>query len=162
MKFNLSKERCLRLAELEGDSTIGAGSLLSLEQLRDPRPKTDTAELTIVRGVAFGRFVEMKRRDLGLSLEELAERAGIDTSEALSIEEDARYQPEPTAVLQLAKVFKMPQKGLMQLAGLIQPKSEHFTHEMVRFAARSEPSSQLTDAERTLLEHYAAVLAEDP
>jgi hypothetical protein len=96
MKFNLSKERCLRLAELEGDSTIGAGSLLSLEQLRDPSPKTDTAELTIVRGVAFGRFVEMKRRDLGLSLEELAERAGIDTSEALSIEEDARYQPETT------------------------------------------------------------------
>jgi HTH-type transcriptional regulator, competence development regulator len=161
MNFNLTKERCLHLAELEGDTTIGAGSLLSLEQLHEPRPKTDSAELNIVRGVAFGRFVEMKRRDLGLSVEQLAERAGIETSEAVSIEEDTHYHPEPTAILQIAKVFQMPHKGLMQLAGLIHAKSERFIRETTKFAARSESSTRLTEAERDLLEHYAAVLAED-
>jgi len=161
MKFNLSKERCLRLADLEGDTTVGAGSLLHLNQLRKPDQKHDSAEMNIVRGVAFGRFVEMKRRDLGLSVEELAIRAGIDTSEAVSMEQDACYKPEPTAVVQLAKTFGVPKQGLFQLAGLIEPKSDRFMYETTKFAARSESSAKLTEAERELLEHYATILAEE-
>lgn len=162
MKFNLSKERCLRLADLEGDATIAAGSPDSLKRLEPVLPTQDSCnELTIVRGIAFGRFVEMKRRDLGLSVEELAIRAGIEIVEAVSMEQDSHYKPEPTAVIQLAKTFGMAQRGLFQLAGLIEPKSARFITETTKFAARSESTAHLTKEERELLEHYASILAED-
>lgn len=160
MNFQISKERCIRLAQLEGDDNIGAG-LPSAQEETSITASHDEAKQSIVRAVAFGRFVEMKRSELDLSVEQLAEAADIDSSEVICIENDVHYQPNPRAVVQLATVLKVPGQGFLQLAGLIQPKSGRFYTEATRFAARSESLAHLSPDSRELLEHFAAVLAED-
>lgn len=167
MKINLPKDLCLRLADLEDDSIVTAGSPKELNLITESPSKTEecpsrhSSEFSIVRGVAFGRFIEMKRRDMGLTPEQLAEVADLEISEILSMERDSHYDPEPTAVTQLAKVFHVSPTGFSQLAGLTVPKNEKFVYEMTKFAARSESSAKLTPEERSILEHYASILGED-
>jgi transcriptional regulator with XRE-family HTH domain len=162
MKFNLPKELCLNLADLDGNHEIGAGSLpVLIDEMRSSGSRTEKTELAIVRGVAFGRFVLLKRRSLGLTPDELAAKTKLDLSEILSMEQDNRYEPEPTAITQLAKLFEVPIKALMQLAGLSKPRDARFYSETIKFAARSESSAKLSVEEREVLEHFAAVLSEE-
>ncbi|MBK8035699.1 MAG: helix-turn-helix transcriptional regulator [Verrucomicrobiaceae bacterium] len=160
MNFQISKERCLKLAKLGESYTIGAGAPSPREDASSSTPSDET-KLSIVRAVAFGRFVEMKRSELDLSVEQLAEAADIDSNEVICIEKDVHYQPDPRAVVQLASVLKVPGQGFLELAGLVRPRSQNFFPEMTKFAARSESLAHLSDDSRELLEHFAAVLADE-
>lgn len=101
----------------------------------------------------------MLRRNHGLSIEELAEKAEIDEIELINIEEDVRHSPEPRSVYQLARCFRLPQKQLMQLAGLAQARDPRLAREAVRFAARSESTAKLSETERAALEAFIALLS---
>ena len=57
-------------------------------------------------------------------------------------------------------VFDVPQRTLMQLAGLMVAKNVGFHREAVLFAARSEPFQKLTAEENSALEAFVAVLSE--
>jgi transcriptional regulator with XRE-family HTH domain len=100
------------------------------------------------------------RRKQRLTVEKLAEDAGIDVVELVEIEEDSRHTPEPRTVYQLATHFNVPMPGLMQLAGLSKPKNARLVNEAIRFAARSEPVADLNDVERAALEALVSVLSE--
>jgi len=150
----------MRLADREGEHEINAGSLECFEQESQvKRPSRMNVE--VVFSIAFGRFVHLSRRQLRMSVEELAARAEIDPSEIVSIESDPDYVPEPSAVHQLAKVLQVPSKNLMQLARLTTPKDPRMIEETVRFAAHSESIAKLTSAERQALEHFVAVLNQE-
>lgn len=157
MKIDITKEWCLRMAQLEGDAEIGAGKLAI-------DPVFDGEGLATKDGeepsIAFGRFVRLMRRDRGLTIEKLAEDADIDISELMEIEDDARRRPEPRTVYQLATYFKVQRAKLMQVAGLVVPNDNELVEEAVRFAARSEPVTQLTREERAALAAFVAVLSE--
>src|SRR5689334_14844732 len=122
MKLERSKRWWLARAAKEGSSAVGAG-LLSLdpqheeqeERVQQPSPAEDAR-------IAFGKFVELMRRRLGFSVEQLAQEANLDVSELLVIEDDLHYLPEPRTVYQLAQTFKVSQQRLMQLAGLAEVK----------------------------------------
>jgi transcriptional regulator with XRE-family HTH domain len=143
----------LAKAYREGDTEVGAGALAF-----DPVYEGDAASVDEIR-IAFGRLVNLLRRQRGLSIEKLAEEATLDVGELVSIEDDLRYVPEPRTIYQLAQTFHVSQKSLMQLAGLTMARDTSLRQEAVRFAARSESVQALTADERVALEAFVAVLS---
>ena len=158
MRIDLTKEWCMRMAELEGDSAIGAG-LYALDPTFEYGPVASTIN-TEESNIVFGRFVRLMRRNHGLSVEKLAEDANVDVTDLVEIEDDARHKPEPRTVYQLANFFKVPQASLMQIAGLTTTKDSRLNTEAIRFAARSDPVAKLTLEERAALEAFVSVLSE--
>lgn len=160
MRIKITKEWCTTMAELEADAEIGAG-LFAIDPVFDGEPVlaadgSDHGE----PGVAFGRLVRLMRRNRSLSVEKLADDAGVDVMELVSIEEDAHYKPGVRTVYQLANFFDLPRASLLQVARLTTPRDPRLTQEAVRFAARSEPVVALTPEERAALEAFVAVLSE--
>src|SRR3990167_4778640 len=147
MKIEISKDWCLKMASLEGDTEIGAG-VTAADPLFDGEAETQNVGED-EPSIAFGRFVRLMRRNKGLTLEELVE-----------IEDDVRHKAELRSVYQLANYFQVPRGNLMQVAGLTTPKNDNLIHEAVRFAARSEPVAALSQAERAALEAFVTVLSE--
>lgn len=159
MKIEISKDWCLHMAQREGDAEIGAGRLAIDPVFDGERIPADVAEEE-GPNVAFGRFVNLMRRQQGMSLEQLAVDADVDMADLVEAESDPYHRPELRTAYQLANYFKVPQAGLMQVAGLAAPKDARLFDEGVRFAARSEPTAELTPVETAALEAFVAVLSE--
>lgn len=157
MKVEITRDWCLKMALLEGDSEIGAG-LLAIDPVFDgdvtaTTPSDDPS-------IAFGRFVRLMRRNRGLSIEKLADDVAVDVAELVAIEDDTHHKPEVRTVYQLANFFQVPRPNLMQLAGLAVSNNNRLNDEAARFAARSDPVVALTAEERLALEAFVAVLSE--
>lgn len=159
MKIERSKEWWLARAKSEGDSPVGAGCLAFDLSALEPHAVVPAQVVEDVR-LAFGKFVNLMRRRRNLSVEQLAAQANLDVSEVLVIEDDVRYTPEPRTVYQLAQFLGVPQRGMMQLAGLTTAKDADLRREAVRFAARSESVSKLTKDETSALEAFVSVLSQ--
>lgn len=158
MKIEYTKEWCMRMAHIEGDSPIGAG-LCSMDPAFEYEAETVSEVVAIDESnVVFGRFVRLMRRSHGLTVEKLAVDADVEITDLVEIEDDARYKPEPRTVYQLANFFRVPEANLMQIAGLTAPRDTRLINEAIRFAARSDPVAQLSPEERTALEEFVAVL----
>lgn len=158
MKIDFTKEWCMHMAELENDSAIGVG-LYGMDPALDHEAILENAD-SEESNVVFGRFVELMRRRHGLTMEQLAEDADIEVSDLVEIEVDTRHKPEPRTVYQLAHFFKVPEKNLMQVAGLTVHRDSHLAQEGMKFAARSDPIAQLSQEERAALEAFVNILSE--
>lgn len=157
MKINISREWFEENARLERGFSVGAGDPAFLTYAA-PVEESDAAKVAQELRVAFGRFVELQRRSLGLSVEQLAKKADVDPGELVTIETDLHHIPELVTVYNLAKTFRTPEKSLMQLAGLAIPKDRTFIKAAVRFAAKSESIAKLTSQEQAALESFVAEL----
>lgn len=159
MKIEIDKDWCMRMAQLEGDAEIGAGRL-AIDPVfdGDPVPAEDGEEEG--PNVAFGRFVNLMRRQRGISLEQLADDANVNLADLVEIESNPHHKPELRTAHQLANYFKVSRAGLMQVAGLAAPKDTRLFNEGVRFAARSESTAALTPEEDAALEAFVAVFGE--
>jgi HTH-type transcriptional regulator, competence development regulator len=158
MRLERSKEWWMARAAREGDADVGAGLLAF-----DPKPDVQASNVvttTEETRIAFGRFVNLMRRQRGWSIEKLAQEADVDASDLLVIEEDIHHGAEPRTIYRLSEVFDVPQKRLLQLAGLAVANDDGFRQEAVRFAARSESVQKLTREESSALEAFVAVLSE--
>lgn len=153
MKLERSKDWWLARVRREGVAFVGAGLLAF-----DPAPEEAAGTVSEERRIAFGRFVNLMRRQRGWTMEKLAEEADLDTSELLLIEEHGQT-PFPRTVYKLAETFNVPQPGLMQLSGLAVANDTGFREEAVRFAARSESVEKLTPEENAALEAFVTVLS---
>jgi transcriptional regulator with XRE-family HTH domain len=158
MRFERSKDWWMDRARREGDAIIGAGELAF-----DPAPNELPSEASTVAveetRIAFGKFVNLMRRQLGLSMEGLAEAADLDAGDLLVIEEGRHGAPEPRTIYKLAQTFGVPQPPLMELAGLAVANDAGLQQEAVRFAARSEAVQKLTPEESAALDAFVAVLS---
>ncbi len=159
MRLDRSKDWWMARARREGDAAVGAG-LLAFDPAPEGRPSRVQAAAVEEIRIAFGKFVNLMRRRRGYSMEQLAEAADLDASELLVIEGDVHYVPEPRTVFKLAQTFEVPQRRLMQLAGLAVANDAGLRQEAIRFAARSESVQQLTLEENSALEAFVAVLSE--
>ena len=159
MMMEISKEWCMRMARYEGDAEIGAGQL-SIDPVFDNDPVTTDTSGEEGPNVAFGRFVNLMRRRKNMSLEQLANDADVDMADLVEIETDPHHKPELRTAYQLANFFQVSRVGLMQVAGLAASKDSTLFDEGVQFAARSEPTAELTPEEGAALEAFVAVLSE--
>lgn len=161
MRIEITKDWCVRMAQLESNDEVGVGPLAA-EVAVDGEVASHRAVFTMNEPlVAFGRLVRLMRRKGGYSIEKLAEEACIDIEELIDIEEDAHYRPDVRTVYQLANVFDLPRSNLLQVAGLIEAQNDALYKEAVRFAARSEPVAELTPEERAALEAFVEVLSKE-
>jgi HTH-type transcriptional regulator, competence development regulator len=156
MKLEYSKKWYENRIALEGDAEVGAGTPPGIQAKTFPRSNVTPVDTRI----AFGTFVALWRRNQGWDAARLAEEAGLDTEEILEIEHDPHCEPEPDAVYKLAKVFRLSPRPLLELAGLIEPKTPRLREEAVRFAARSESVTALNDREREALEAFVSTISE--
>jgi transcriptional regulator with XRE-family HTH domain len=160
MKIVFTKEWCMRMAGLEADAEIGAGTL-AIDPIFDGASVPEVAQVADDKtAYAFSRFVRLARRSRGLSVETLAEQADVEIAELVTIEENGQYKPDLRTVYQLANFFGVQRSNLLQVAGLTIPKDAHLIDQAVRFAARSEPVAALTAEERAALEAFVSVLSE--
>jgi transcriptional regulator with XRE-family HTH domain len=158
MRLERDKDWWIARANREGDAVIGAGLLA-----RDPvaGESAGAAPMAVEENrIAFGRFVNLMRRQQGYSIEALADAAEVDASELLVIEDDLHYVPGPRTVYKLAQMFEVSQPRLMQLAGLTAANDAGLREEAVRFAARSEAVHQLSPEEAAALAAFVAVLSQ--
>ena len=157
MKLNYKREWFEQRIEKEGNMEIGAGTPAAAQPVEPAaKPKIELLDTRI----AFGQFVELWRRNKGWDAEKLAAEAGIGPEEVLEIECDPYRAPEPDAVFKLANVFGVPSRPLLELAGLVVSRTPHLREEAIRFAARSESISALSDAERQAFEAFVTTLSE--
>lgn len=156
MKLDRPKDWYERRIALEGDVEVGAGA--------PPRYSAQAAASANIRlidtRIAFGTFVGLWRRNKGWDAAKLAEEAGIAPEEILEIEHNPQSEPEPSAVYRLAEVFRLPSKALLELAGLIEPRTPNLRQAAIRFAARSESVAGLNQHERDAFEAFVATIAE--
>lgn len=155
MRLERSREWWLTRARGEGADAISAGMLAF-----DPEPGERAARGADEARIAFGRFVNLMRRRRGLSLEEFAEEANLDASELLVIEESSYNVLEPRTVLRLAQTFDVPERSLMELAGLVVANDTDIRQEAVRFVERSESVRKLEPEESVALEVFVRVLSQ--
>lgn len=109
---------------------------------------------------AFGLYVQLKRKEQGLTRADLAGRAKIDEEELRSIERDAHHIPRPRTVTQLASFFRDDVKKLMRLSGVIQGRDEALEQAALKFAAMSDDLAHLDKEERALLNEFVKLLKE--
>ena len=158
MKLRISKEWCMRMAQLEGDAEIGAGCL-AIDPVFDGETAPVVDRDDEKPNIAFGRLINLMRRRRRVSVEQLAKDADVTVTELVEIESDTRYKPALRTTYQLANYFDLPRSGLMQVAGLTARKDARLSDEAVRFAARAEPTAELTPEENAALEAFVAVLS---
>jgi transcriptional regulator with XRE-family HTH domain len=109
---------------------------------------------------AFGLYVQLKRKEQGLTRADLASRAKIDEEELGSIERDPHHVPRPRTVTQLASFFRDDVKKLMRLSGVIQGRDEVLEEAALKFAAMSDDLARLDKEERALLNEFVKLLKE--
>ena len=160
MKLNLSKKWYEQNIPLEEGFEVGAG--MPWEKLGSqgkPESTEEQAQEDVVDRLAFGSLVQMLRRQKGLSIDQLADAARIDTMELISIERDPKHPPRPGTVHQLAKVFGLPERTLTRLSNLPTTYSSELRDAAVRFAANSSPVTELTGEESAALNEFVAYLS---
>ena len=158
MIMNNNRNWLLAKANEEDNCIISVGGLayrLAAETNASEEEIPDAA-----RRVAFARLVELSRRKQRLTVEQLAERADVDVSQLIEIEEGENVSPEPRTVYRLAQVLNFPQERMMVMSGLARTRDRHLTEATVRFAARSEPVNVLSPEEEEALQEYVKVLVE--
>ncbi len=110
MKINVTKAWCEKMARREAYAEIGAG-LLAID------PIFETEAVSEVSGddtrFVLQRFIDLGRRSMSLSVEQLAEQADIEISELISLESDIHHLPEPRTLYQLAQTFDVSQTRMM-------------------------------------------------
>ena len=147
----------MRLAQLEGDTEIGAGRIAI-----DPVFDGDTlpgGERDDESSIDFGRLINLMRRQRRISLEQLAADADVTLSELAGIENDMHFRPALRTTYQLASFFHMPPTGFLELAGLTDQKNARLAEGAVRYAAPAESTAELTPEESADLEAFVAVLS---
>jgi len=157
MRIAYTKERCLRRAPNEGNGYVGAGSL-ALSPKKEIKNESCSTEINEVR-VAFGRFVQLTRRNQGLSHEAFADQIDVDVQELVNIERTT-CSPEPRTIYQLSRSLNVETKKLLQLSGLSTLKEPELEQEALLFAASSESIDKLSKEESEALKHFVTVLSE--
>lgn len=146
-------------AEKEKGYTVFAGSVRTTPPFTKADIQTDgIGESRPDSSFAFGKLIELMRRNRGWSVEKLASEADLDLADLVIIEDDHTALPEPRAVYQLAEVFQLPQSRLLQIAGLSKERDASLQRDTLRFAARSQSIAQLSEVEQRALDEFVTVL----
>lgn len=162
MKINVPADWLLSKDHLEEGLEIGAGSLRRLPANPPARARREPSNvIDITQHVTFGRFVTLMRRQKKWTVQSLAAAADVPAEELLVIEHDPHHEPELSTVHELAKVFGLPSKSLIKMAGLAEEPSPQLREEYVRFAACSESREPLTHDEEAALQAILNVIVED-
>lgn len=171
MKLKLSEEWYEKFVDGEPDSFCTAGDpellldqppapkkVVPLERRPEAADVTESSEDEEYE-VALATLVVLKRREMQVTVAELAELAKVDPGEIWSIERDHGHRPKARTIHQLAGIFKIPSKALFALSGNLRATDAEFRERAVRFAAKSEELQVLSKPEKQALSEFVDYLA---
>jgi transcriptional regulator with XRE-family HTH domain len=165
MKMLISPDWLRRKIESDPDVDTDAGPSIGLMEsagMFGPTEAVSTDEAKVLRVVqAFSLLVRQLRRQHQWTIEELAKRALVDVEDLRQIERDPHYRPQPRVVHQLSTVYGVPEHPLMKLSGATVNADHDFEEKAMRFAAKSDDVSQLSDQEQQALNEYVKYLVEE-
>jgi transcriptional regulator with XRE-family HTH domain len=159
MKLLISKEWLQRKIAADRDIDIEAGPPLWTEGLQ-PDVAVIGEQKAVQLRVALGVLVRQLRLRDRLSIAELAQRAEISEDELRRVEHDPHYTARPRLIFQLSHYFKVSLANLSQMAGATHAVNRSLYNQAVRYAARSDDVSALTEEERRDLDAFVAMLNE--
>jgi HTH-type transcriptional regulator, competence development regulator len=107
-------------------------------------------------GNVFGRFLNMARREKGLSVQQLAQTMGMNPYDVLLLEE-GKEQPEPRIVSKVAQAFGVPPRKLAQIAGLV--VADTTTASAALAFAASSSTKPLEPGQREALHEFIKALS---
>lgn len=160
MKLNLTESMARNMAEFEDGYSVTAGRLdteaffIEAEQ-RAVVPTRKEAYVGVL-----SRLISMARRAEGLTREQLAKQADVDTIQVFQIEEEVAIVPEPRVVSRIARALKLPPVKLQQLAGHVTILDPQVSTAAYRFAAGSGSLQPLSEEQRIALQDFVKALSE--
>jgi HTH-type transcriptional regulator, competence development regulator len=158
MKFKISKKWLLKAALKEDKMPVSAGAFTFDMVANDAEEKQMMVAEESCTYLSFGRLINLRRRERGLTLESLAEMVSIDLDELVGIEQMSGCTPEPRTVCQLAEVLKLPEQRLVQLSGCVEKKDEVVTNQTVCFEVPNNASETLSREQKQILDSYIRYL----
>jgi len=146
------------------DADYDGHSLSMLHRIADALGKKLTismesrdSDLRSVR-TAFREVVRRLRVSHGYTVQDVADRLGISSSEAVSLERDDSFRPSPLLLHRISKMYDIPQRQLALLCGAIRDVPQPIRERASRFAAMSDSFSNLTDEEKKELDIFVNFL----
>lgn len=152
LPMSTNKERLLAKAAEEDGCIVSVGGLFY-------RSAAHPAKLHATERVAFAKLIDLRRRSLGLTLADLAERARVPLVELVGMARGEMDVPAESAVRRLAQALSLPEARLLELAGYGQSADASLQEAAVRFAARLEPVQQLSTEEHEAMQEFVHCLA---
>ena len=107
-------------------------------------------------GNVFGQFLNMARRERGLSVQQLAQTIGMNPYDLLLLEV-GKELPELRIVSKVANVFNVPPRKLAQAAGLMIP--DRTTAQAALAFAASSSTKPLEPEQKEALHEFIRALA---
>lgn len=158
MTFEINKDWCRKAGARENGLNIGAGIIAADPMFTHEAGVDDSPNAS---RLALGRFINLMRRNQGLSIEDLAYKADIEIGDLYSLENNASHLPDARTLYQLSEIFDVSQEKLMGLSGLTHSNDDHYVEEAVRYAAKSASVEVLSDDEHLILNGFISVLSEN-
>ncbi len=150
------------LADIEEGCVVTAGSLdVEAFYRKVEETKAQAAHGREPLLGVFSRVINMARRDHGWSIEQLAEKAGIEPIEVFRIEGALDEAPEPRIVSSLSRALKLPAGKMMQLVGHLTVLDPKVSGAAMKFAASSGSMEKLSPSEKAALNNFVKALAEE-
>src|SRR5262245_8674597 len=117
IQLNITPEWVKAHAEREPESGItSAGGLPSRAE------KLASSTMREAGRLSFARFIELSRRKMRLTLEQLADKADIELSALYGAAHGETVSLDPRGVFKLARVLNVDPEPLAELAGLMSAK----------------------------------------
>jgi transcriptional regulator with XRE-family HTH domain len=160
MRLNVTESMARNMAELEDGYSVTAGHLdteafFKEVELRAVEPAHREAYVGVL-----SCLISLARRAAGLTREQLATQADVDTMEVFQIEEEVAIVPEPRVVSRIARALKLPPGKLQQLAGHVTVLDPQVSTAAYRFAASSGSMQPLSEEQRSALQEFVKALSE--
>ena len=160
MRLNVTESMARNMAELEDGYSVTAGRLDTEAFFKEVEQRAvEPSQKEAYIGV-LSRLISMARRSAGLTREQLATQADVDTMEVFQIEEGVAIVPEPRVVSRIARALNLPPGKLQQLAGHVTILDPQVSTAAYRFAASSGSLQPLSEEQRTALQEFVKALSE--
>jgi transcriptional regulator with XRE-family HTH domain len=146
--MNHNRNWLLRMADEEANCEVSAGGLAHETGLLNRGGINESARLSLAK------FLELSRRQMRVSLEALAEKAGVDLAELTSLEHGKSPVRNPQILLRIAAALNIKAEPLLELAGLLPTADGRLARIAVQFSARLESVKPLDPQEELALRWF--------
>lgn len=126
------------------------------DQGRTPRHASALPSKAVAAVPVFGNFVNLSRREKGWTVQQLAAKLNVAAGSVVRLE--SGQSPQPMLVSKIAKVFAVPAKTLLQIAGHA-TANEAVASASFAFAAKSNTKPLDADQRAALKEFVKALIS---
>ncbi|HKI36820.1 MAG TPA: helix-turn-helix transcriptional regulator [Gemmataceae bacterium] len=136
--------------EVEADISVGGLAVRLAAQERQER----SPELA-----AVGKMIELRRREKGLSAEDLARQAHMTDDSLFDLERGVRMPNSRDVIVLVAEVLDLPGEKLLMAAGLSGATAPDLSSAALQCAAQAKPPERLSPPENAALVAFMEALA---